>query len=68
MHCHGFFKSILFTVIDVCLGHFVRSYKPCSVCATSHCSVCVCVCVCARTCVCVCMCVCSCVHVALLCC
>ena len=45
MHCHGFFKGILFTVIDVCLGHFVRFYKPCSVCATSHCSVCVRVCV-----------------------
>ena len=52
MHCHGFFKGILFTVIDVivaCGGHFVRwcqSYD-CSVCACVH----VCVCVCMRACV-----------------
>ena len=45
MHCHGFFKGLLFTIIDACLGHFVRSYKSCSVCATSDCSVCVLMCV-----------------------
>ena len=52
MHCHGFFKGILFTVIDVivaCFGHFVR-------CCQSHdCSVCACV----RACVCVCACMCT---------
>ena len=47
MHCHGFFKGILFTVIDACLEHFVRFYKCCSVCATSDSSVCACVRVCA---------------------
>ena len=46
MHCHGFFRGVLFTVIDAivaCFGHFVRFYKSCSVCDTSDYSVCVCV-------------------------
>ena len=45
MHCHGFFRGILITVIDAivaCGGHFVR-------CCQSLFSVCV------RACVCVCM-------------
>ena len=44
MHCHGFIRGILFTVIDVivaCGGHFVRC------CQSYDCSVCACVCVCA---------------------
>ena len=47
MHCHGFFRGVLFTVIDAivaCFGHFVRFQKSCSVCATSDYSVCVCTC------------------------
>ena len=46
VHCHGFFRSILFTVIDeivACGGHFVRC------CQSYDCSVCACVCV--RACV-----------------
>ena len=50
MHCHGFFKGILFTVIDAivaCGGHFVRCCQSydCSVCACVHVCVCVCACV-----------------------
>ena len=53
MHCNGFFKGILFTVIEVivaCGGHFVRC------CQSYDCSVCACVrvCVCAYVRVCMC--------------
>ena len=46
MHCHGFFKGLLFTVIDVtvaCVGHFVRCFGMSLVHATC--------CVCERNCV-----------------
>ena len=49
MHCHGFFRGILFTVIDVIVAHvehFVRCYQY------YDCSVCVCVRVCMRACMC----------------
>ena len=51
MHCHGFFRGVLFTVIDAivaCFGHFVRCCLV--VCATCDCSVSVCVCVCVCSC------------------
>ena len=50
MHCHGFFRGILFTVIEAivaCGRQFVRCCQcyDCSVCACMH------VCVCVRACV-----------------
>ena len=50
MHYHGFFKGILFTVIDVCLGHFVR-FRNLVVYVLLL--IVLCVCVCAYMCLCV---------------